>query len=125
VRPGELRSLSRNLAASPADSSEAVTRKCIEAMRKNAEGRVFRLLSHDDATKNSERGLHFRRLIKEMPRNGGSLSELAATYTPSSRELVECMVKGDCHALVYDPTTYEYRFNTPADMRAAALIVDL
>jgi hypothetical protein len=121
TRPGELWKLLKELAASPAVSSETITRKFLEDMRGDARGRVIDLLKLDDAKTRPDQGLHFRRLLKDMVKNGGSVSQEAASYMTSVKQVVECIKDSSGgRAVVYDHTAREYRFNTPADMHAAA-----
>jgi hypothetical protein len=109
------------LAASPAVSSEMITRKFLEDMRGDARGRVIDLLKLDDAKTHPDQGLHFRRLLKDMVKNGGSVSQEAATYMTSVKQVVECIKDSSGgRAVVYDHTACEYRFNTPADIHDAA-----
>ena len=72
----------------------------------------------NDSRTNKELGLHFRHLLKDMLKNGGSLSEENAPYMISSKRAAPSFKEHD--AIMYDLTTREYRFNTPADMHAAA-----
>jgi hypothetical protein len=119
TRPVELFSLCAKLSAAPPESSELIVRAFVEAKRAEAESRVTNLLSCDDSETNKELGLHFRHLLKDMLKNGGSLSEKnAAAYMIPSDRAAPSFKKYD--AIMFDLTTREYRFNTPADMHAAA-----
>jgi hypothetical protein len=120
LRPGELFVLSKKLAGAPAESREMITRKFVEDMREDADSRVSNLLALDDSEKNPKRGLHFSRLLKDMVKNGGSLPGRAATYMQPHDDVALSLKRPSNHAVVFDQDARVYRFNTPADMRAAA-----
>ena len=72
----------------------------------------------DEQAHYKELGLHFRHLLEDMLKNGGSLSVKNAPYMVAPDGAAPSFKKND--AIMFDLTTREYRFNTPADMHAAA-----
>jgi hypothetical protein len=122
TRPAGLSSLCASLSAAPPKSSELIVRAFVEAKRVEAESRVIDLLACDDSKTNKERGLHFRHLLEDMLKNGGSLpAKKAAAYMIQAKRAAPSFKEFD--AIMFDLTTLEYRFNTPADMRAAAQLL--
>ena len=118
TRPAALFSLCAKLSAAPPESSELIVRAFVEAKRAEAKSRVINLLKSDDSKTNKELGLHFRHLLNDMLESGGSLSEENAPYMIAPEQVAPSFKKND--AIMFDLTTREYRFNTPADMHAAA-----
>jgi len=118
TRPADLADVCAKLSAAPAESSAPTVRKFVEAKLAEAKERVGQLLKRDDSKKNPEMGLHFRQLFKDMLKNGGSLSSAEAPYMAPPEDAAPHFKVHE--AIIYDLTTFEYRFNTPADMHAAA-----
>ncbi|KAJ1632802.1 hypothetical protein T492DRAFT_867757 [Pavlovales sp. CCMP2436] len=121
TQPAGLSSLCAALSAAPPKSSELIVRAFVEANRTEAKGRVFNLLAVDDSKTNEEQGLHFRHLLKDMLKNGGSLPRDAAAYMIPANRAAPSFKEYD--AIMFDMTTHEYRFNTLADMHAAAQLL--
>jgi hypothetical protein len=118
--PAALAKHCRALAAAPRESIERIVRGIVEAKRKEAESRVFKLLSCNDSDTKRMKGLHFRHLLKDMVKNGSSLPKADAPYMMPLKHVAPRFQKFDYEAIMYDLASYEYRFSTPADMLAAA-----
>mmetsp|Transcript_34761 Transcript_34761/g.81985 ORF Transcript_34761/g.81985 Transcript_34761/m.81985 type:complete len:462 (+) Transcript_34761:44-1429(+) len=121
TRPAALSKLCAALSAAPPNSSELIVRAFVEVKRAEAEIRVIDLLACDDSKTNKERGLHFRHLLKDMLKNGGLFHEEKAAYMIPSNRAAPSFKEYD--AIMFDLTTLEYRFNTAADMHAAAQLL--
>jgi hypothetical protein len=122
TRPADLEGLCAELSDAQHDPSDLmVVRRFVEAKRAEAESRVTFLLSCDDSDTNKKKGLHFSHLLKDMVKNGGSLHHMKAPYMKPAVQVAPYFSVHD--AIMYDLTTYEYRFNTPADMLAAAKLL--
>jgi hypothetical protein len=81
TRPAALQDLCSSLSAAKRDPSDLkVVRSFAEAKREQAGTRVTLLLKCDDSKANTDQGLHFRHILRDMLDNGGSLPLARAPY---------------------------------------------